>query len=99
ISANPAPGLGYSKGTSAVTGSGISTVNIKTNTGLSVPFILDVATVAPWLALNPTSPGLSGSPLGANTGTGAGDPVVFTVNTAVAAGMATGNYTAQVGFF
>ena len=96
ISANPSPGLGYSKGTSAVTGTGISTVKIATNTGLSVPFILDVATVAPWLTLQS---GLSGSPLGANTGTGLGNPVVFTVNTAVAAGMATGNYTAQVGFF
>lgn len=88
----PTSNLVYNKGTSTANPSATSvTVTVASGTPL---FNLDIATMPAWLTV---TSGLTNN--AANTNSSPGDTVTFGVNTAVAAGMATGNYTANVGFF
>ena len=78
--------LNYIKGgSSAITGG--ASLSVAANTP-NTAFAIDVATVPLWLTVSPTS----GS---ASTG---GVSVTFTVVNSIAAGMATGNYSVNVGF-
>jgi len=85
----------YNKGTSSATQATASTTVKVVAAAPTSLFSLDLATMPAWLAVQS---GLSPT-YTANANSGAGDTVVFTVNTAVAAGMATGNYVANVGFY
>jgi uncharacterized protein (TIGR03437 family) len=78
--------LNYVKGgTGAITGS--ASVSVAANTS-NTAFAIDVATVPLWLTVSPTS----------GTASTGGVSVTFTVVNNIAAGMATGNYSVNVGF-
>jgi uncharacterized protein (TIGR03437 family) len=78
--------LTYTKGGG---GTNSGTTNLSSSSA-STPYTLDVATVPLWLGVTPAS----------GTATNSGVVVeTFAVTTAVAAGMATGNYTANVGYY
>jgi len=71
--------------------------NISVPTGyLSTTFNLDPSTLPQWLSLVSPS-ALSGA--GVSISAGNSQPVHFNVNTSIAQGMPTGNYTANVGFY
>jgi uncharacterized protein (TIGR03437 family) len=92
IVTNPTATLYYNKGSQ--TGTTATSVTVKVATGTpSTLFNLDVSTLPPWLTIN------SGLTNNAATATTGGDPVTFGLVTGVAGGMATGNYSAQVGFY
>ncbi|HEX3747127.1 MAG TPA: hypothetical protein VHW09_24490 [Bryobacteraceae bacterium] len=87
ISSAAAVPLTYTKGGGG-TNSGTTNISVATGTA-NTTYAVDVASVPLWLTVTPAS----------LTATTAGVSVGFAVNTAVAAGMATGNYSAHVGFF
>ena len=86
ISSAASVALNYVKGGSgAITGG--TSLSVATGTA-NTAFAIDVATVPLWLTVSPTS----------GTATTGGVSVAFTVVNAIAAGMATGNYSVNVGF-
>jgi uncharacterized protein (TIGR03437 family) len=88
----PTASLSYNKGSESGTTSTSTTVKVAPATS-STPFNLDVATLPPWLTV---TGGLTNN---AANATVAGNTVTFGLVTAVAGGMATGNYSAQIGFY
>ncbi len=79
--------LNYVKGGSA-TITGTTSISVAANTP-NTNFQIDVGTLPLWLTATPTS----------GTASSGGVPITFTIVNTIAAGMATGNYTANVGFF